>query len=1007
MDYAPWNSGKNYAAEGDAGTDNALQSRLPGDMFSPHFYTRRCTAGEPVALKQERNSLELEEKDQGKFVSSVRNFTLARDAEIHDAMNGSDVMEHGSEHFRAEYGYRTLGEQLNTAKECDIIKERTNLMLETQSISTDSASIQKKSDVFKVGQHRTQHTDSVLQQYKMDTLYEEYEERKRERNALILNVEGIEEDKGAIRMERENMKLEKEIQRDLCKDDVQLKEHTNIVRANCADMGASKLKLRGNVEIRDALVKERESLELEREEFKVQCEDSDVTKDKLKFDRFEFMDAEKDTNNLELKTEARDGLKKRIDYLINETEKLRTESEENALLEEKLKSIILKCDKSVEDKDTYTLESQRLAADIGAIGKERHALRIKIKELQAQSKQNVLLEKQTSALFAQYEKKKRNKDDLVSKFQDIEEEQDIRTERDAMELQKDEIREQCKDSEQLKRQIKAAKVQCVYVNRDKEAVKLKVRRSLENRDALIKDRDALKLERQRLKVQCEDGEILPGELHFVSFQLRNLEEETNILLYKAETIDALRKERDALRIGIEKLRKKCEETAKLEGKLNALNIQREKSAKEKNTYTEEAQSVQDDIDAIEKENQVIRGDIEELRARYKDSAQLEKQVNSLFVQYQRIKRNRDNLILKLESIEESEEAIKMERDSMRLEKEQLRDQCKVGAQLKQQINVVRAQCVDISRERHELKSKVRRTADRKNSLMKERDALELERRQLKIQCEYSDVLQDKLNFESCRFKDMEKETNDLMLKAETINAMKKETDSLRSETERLRMQCKENALLEEKLNTQTLQREKTAKERDTYMIEAQRVEHDIDAIEKQNDAIKIEIEELRSQGKDGALLERKIKNLCAAYEIIRKNRNNLILKFEGMEDNEEVIRAERDSVRLDREKFLGLCQDGAQMKQQINVLRGQCVDINRDMEDLKLKVRRNVENREVLMKEREILEFERQQCGNSDLLSEEIQVAGFKFRIMEKERRSGNKGGDYRFPKYGEGCPEN
>jgi hypothetical protein len=48
------------------------------------------------------------------------------------------------------------------------------------------------------------------------------------------------------------------------------------------------------------------------------------------------------------------------------------------------------------------------------------------------------------------------------------------------------------------------------------------------------------------------------------------------------------------------------------------------------------------------------------------------------------------------------------------------------------------------------------------------------------------------------------------------------------------------------------------------------------------------------------------------------------------------------------------------------------------MEDIKLKGRLNTENTEVLMKERDALESERQrlrdQCGNSDLLSEEIQV---------------------------------
>jgi hypothetical protein len=1011
MEYDPWNSSascsrKQGAVDGDAGMDNGLQSRLSGDMLPSLLYTRGCIAEEPLAMRRERDGLEFEVNElrhQGKFVSSVRKHvdkdTLARDgkngAEIGEAMNGLDNLKYGTEHFRAEYGYRILGEQLNIAREQrDAIKERANLVLEAQTLPTDRDTVDKKMDALKFGQLRTEHKDSALQQHKMDALYAQYEKNKRERNALILNLQGKEEDEDSMRMGRDYMNLGKNKLRGLCRDGSQLKEQTNVIGAHCADMDAFRWKVRGNVENRDASVKERDSPELER--LKAQCQDGDVLQDKFKFG-VQFKDVGKDTDDLELKNDAIDALYKQRDELIIETEKLRSQCEENALLEGKLNALILKCDRSAEDRDTYTLEAQSVAADIDAIAEERKAIRMKNQQLRAQCEQRALLEKQTHALFVQYEKNKRKRDALMSKFQDMEEdEEDIRMDKEAMKLQKDELQEQCKDSAQLKRQINAARVQCVYVNRDREAMKLKVRRNIENRDAVMKDRDALKLERQRLKVQCEDSDMLPHELNFVSFQVRKMEEETNDLMSKVEAIEALKKERDALRIGIEKLRTKCKEGALLEGKLNALNDQRENSAKERDAYMLEAQSVQDDIDGIDKENGAIRTEIEELRAQSKESALLEKQLNTLFVQYHRIKRNRNNLILKFQGMEENEEAIRMERDNMRFEKGELLEQCKAGAQLRQQINIVRAQCVDISRERNDLKLKVRRIVERRNALFKERDALELERRQLKVQCEYSDVLQDRLNFESCRFKSIEKETNDLMLKAEAIDALKKGRDALRSETEKLQAECKENALLEDKLNTLTLQRKRNSKERDTYIREAQSVEDDINALEEEIDSIKMEIVELGTQSKGSVLLERQINNLCVEYERTKRNRNSLVIKLESSEDNEEAV---RDRIRVDKEKLRGLCRDGAQMKQQINVMRGQCVDINRDRE-----VRRNVEYRDALMKERDALELERarltDQCANGGLLQHGINVADFKFKITEKERRFSIKGGDYRRSKH-------
>jgi hypothetical protein len=1016
MEYDPWNWSASCSRKQDAvDGDNGSQSALPRDMLSSVLYTRRCIAEEPLAIKRERDALEFEVKELGhqdKFVSSVRKHidkdSLARDgksnAEIGEAVNERDNMKYGTEHFRAEYGYSILGEQLDIAREQrDAIKERANSVLEAQNLPTDRDTIDKKMDALKLGQLRTEHKDSALQQNKMDVLYAQYEKNKRERNALILNVEGKDEDEDAMRVGRDYMNLGKDKLRGLCRDGSQLKDQTNSIGAHCADMDALRFKVRGNVENRDDSAKDGDSPEVEREQLKAQCQDRDVLQDKFKFGRFQLKDVGKETNDLELKAEAIDALYKQRDELIIETEKLRSQCEENAILEENLNALILKCDRSAEDRDTYTLEAQNVAADIDVIAEERKAIRIKTQELRAQCEQRALLERQTHTLFIQYEKNKRKRDALMSKLQDMEEdEEDIMMDKDAMKVEKDELQEQCKDSTELKRQINAARIQCVYVNRDREAVKLKVRRNIENRDAIMKDRDALELERQRLKVQCEDSDMLPHELNFVSFQVRKIEEETSDLLSKIEAIDALKKERDALRIGIEKLRAKCKEGSLLEEKLNALNVQRENTAKERDEYMVEAQSVQDDIDGIDKENGAIRIEIEELRALSKESALLEKQANTLFVQYHRTKRNRNNLMLKLQGMEQNEEDVRMERDSMRFEKGELLEQCKASAQLRQQINIVRAQCVDISRERNDLKLKVRRIVERRNALVKERDSLELERRQLRVQSEYIDVLQDRLSFESSRFKDMEKETNDLMLKAEATDALKKDRDALRSETEKLRAECKQNALLEDKLNTLTLQRKKNSKQRDTYILEAQSVEDDINALQEEMDSIKMEVEELRTRGKGTVLLERHTNNLCVEYERTKRNRNSLVIKLDGTEDNEEAV---RDSRRVDKEKLRGVCKEGAQMKQQI-VVRGQCVDIKRDREALKMRVRRNVEYRDALMKERDALEAERErlteQCANSGVLQEGINVTDFKFKIVEKKRRSGVKGGDYRRSKHGD-----
>jgi chromosome segregation ATPase len=395
----------------------------------------------------------------------------------------------------------------------------------------------------------------------------------------------------------------------------------------------------------------------------------------------------------------------------------------------------------------------------------------------------------------------------------------------------------------------------VSINREREDVKLRVRRRLEYRDALKKERDALERERRRLEDQCGNSDMLSEELNFVRFQLRNVEEELEAIRAKGETLYALKEERDALRSETEKLRTQCKDKDLLEQKLSALTSERDRNIKGRDSCMQEVQIVQDDIDAIEKGNDALKVEVGKFRAQIKERVLLETKKNSMGSKNQDTKEKRNVLISKLQEMGEDEEAIRMDRDRLKLEVEELRDLRAASTQLRKQISDVRTQCVQVNRDRDALELKVRRRVERREALLKERDALERERRCLKAQSPDTEMLQDNLNLESTRLKNMEMEIARLTLKLETMETLKNDRDALKNEMEDLRTQSKDNALLEEQLYTLTLQLEKSATERHCYIREVQRVENGIDDLEGENDAIETDIEILRAQCKLRACLQ--------------------------------------------------------------------------------------------------------------------------------------------------------
>jgi DNA repair exonuclease SbcCD ATPase subunit len=332
------------------------------------------------------------------------------------------------------------------------------------------------------------------------------------------------------------------------------------------------------------------------------------------------------------------------------------------------------------------------------------------------------------------------------------------------------------------------------------------------------------------------------------------------------------------------------------------------------------------------------------------------------------------------------EAIKLERDALKREAEELRDQCRGAWALKQHVDKV-------TEERDALILEAERKAKITENIMEERDALRLEAEELRAQREEGRKLEDQLNFLIQKSKDIGEERDALMSKAQNKAVNNNNLNifrvALKHETQNIIAQRKATALLEEQLNFVRLQCNDIAEERDSFKLRYRCSEADCNAIRKLRESLKDEIEKLRPQLKDYALLKEKLNSEILLCEDIAKERDSCKLKYQRSYNNSKVIRKVMEALKYETEEIRATFKNSALLEKELNTARQQCENIKKERNVYKLRAQRIAESRNDIKIERDALKLEtenlRAKIKHTDLLENQIKAVMLQCNNIKTE----------------------
>jgi chromosome segregation ATPase len=218
-----------------------------------------------------------------------------------------------------------------------------------------------------------------------------------------------------------------------------------------------------------------------------------------------------------------------------------------------------------------------------------------------------------------------------------------------------------------------------------------------------------------------------------------------------------------------------------------------------------------------------------------------------------------------------------------------------------------------------------------------------------------------------------------------LEAIKRMRDALKREAEELRDQCRSALALKEHVDKVTV-------ERDALILEAELKAETTENITKERDALRLEAEELRAHYEESRKLEDQLNFQIQKYKDITGERDALLLKAQIKAADKDTLNEVRDALELETQSLLDQRKAAKILKEQLNFVRLQCNDIEKETDSFKLGYRRSEEDCNAVRKFTESLKVEieklRPQLEDYDLLREKLNSEILKRDDVAKERDS-------------------
>jgi hypothetical protein len=420
-------------------------------------------------------------------------------------------------------------------------------------------------------------------------------------------------------------------------------------------------------------------------------------------------------------------------------------------------SLLCQVEASTEQKDDLSPKGPCMSVQPAVTERSRHT--VELQEILEQCKNAAALKKLLVIVIQERDAHSLEAEQNAAITENVEkrgepEVANLRAQYDAQKLELANLKAQYQeDISLLNDQMRILKTQRDHFIEGQDVLAQRVQCISDDLETVKRTRDFLGLELENWRAQYEqDVSLLRSQLHFARTQCLHFIDERELLLMRVQRIGA---ELEVLKRKPVNRQGHCKDCRLLENKLKRTKAEISEITKERNRYIFLAQKAIKSRKAIEKERDALKH--ENFRCNCNDAAfpeeckdivLLEKKLNDVTAEREKIKTERDRYILRARSSRGIIDAMKKGKDALIRDNQELQRKCKGVDNIKERLNAVRNRCGELGKGNKRL---VRRI----NTLLLENEEL---RRQVE------DARAQEIQLDPCN--EMKRETDAFMLDAQ-------------------------------------------------------------------------------------------------------------------------------------------------------------------------------------------------------------------------------------------------
>jgi hypothetical protein len=239
-------------------------------------------------------------------------------------------------------------------------------------------------------------------------------------------------------------------------------------------------------------------------------------------------------------------------------------------IEKRLKFITVERDQLIRDQEAVMHEDECVSGEIEMAKKDIGDIKVKLENFRDQCKEAEPTEEQLKFITEECEELRKNTEAVIYHTECLSGETDATTNMNDLKLRDEDIREQCKEEEATKKLLKLVTVECDQLIRDQEAVMYEVECVSGEIEMVKKDIGDIKLKLENFRDQCKEAEAIEKQLKLVIMECDELIKDQEAVMYEVECVsgEITRKNMDGLKLKVENIREKCNESEALQKQLN-------------------------------------------------------------------------------------------------------------------------------------------------------------------------------------------------------------------------------------------------------------------------------------------------------------------------------------------------------------------------------------------------------------------------------------------------------